>query len=112
MYDSAFEACCRTYTKVLDSIANEYGVPIPERRGRNLIDCVMQQVATVVREQCRLAAEEAADEAFRLAAAHMPGGPDEVLFVPRSEIRIAAGAVGRVQLKSVRAFRPRSRRTA
>lgn len=112
MYDSAFEASCRTYTKVLDSIANEYGVPIPERRGRNLIDCVMEQVGAVVREQCRFAAEEAADEAFKLAATHMPGGPDDVLFVPRSEIRIASGGVGRVQLNSVRAFRPKSRRTA
>jgi len=112
MYDDGFEACCRTYTRILDTIASEHGIPIPERRGRRLIDCVKEQIAALLREKCRTAAEEAVSAAFKLAAAHMPGRSDDVLFVPRSEIQINSGGVGRVQLQAVRAFRPMVRRTA
>ncbi len=111
MYDPGFKASCRTYSKVMDAIANAYGVPSPDRRGTNLITCVMEQIASTVREQCREAAEEAVRQSLELVAAQLLDD-DDVLFVPPGEIFVNAGGVGRINLGSMRVFKPRGQRSA
>ena len=112
MYDEGFIASCRTWSKIMDLIADEYGVPVPNRRGRSCATCVMEQFASAVREQCRAAAMEAVREALKLVAGELLKDDDDVLFVPSGEIVVRTGGVGHVRLESMRIFKPSGRLTA
>ena len=96
---------CQTYSKLLTEIADEYGVIPPRRSGIPLIDCVRSLVRTIVKEECRRAAEEAAFRVFQRVCEQLPSDPREGLYVPATTIRINSGNVGEVNLRAYRGWR-------
>jgi len=107
---SSFEATCKTYTKVMEMIEHEYEIPIPDRNGKALIDCVKQQFAAAVREECRRAAEEGACRAYRLADEAVAASNPNGLYVPAADVQINNGGVGRMKLRAFRGW-PSDRRS-
>ncbi len=105
--DSSGDVCFRTYSKVMAAITETWGIRMPDRRGRRLLDCVLEMVETLLQEEGRAIAEEAALEAFRLAAKHLPSSSDDGLYVPATDVRIVAGKLGSIRLDSFCSFRPR-----
>jgi hypothetical protein len=112
MYDDPKEAVFRTYTKVMDTIARQYGVQCPDRRGRECIECVEELVSTVVREQCYVATLEAIWQTLQNVANQTLAGDDDVLFLPECDVDIHSGNVGPMQLRALRVFRTRDRGSA
>ena len=95
----------RTYSKIAGLIFREYGVPSQRYSHRSRSDALMAQIAAVVREECRRAAEEAAFRVLKVASQYLPPFPEEGLYVPASEVRIDSGHVGTIRVRAFNVHR-------
>ena len=88
----------KTYSKIGRWVEAEYDIPFSNFSSGRKVDNLMRQIRAAVRACCREAAEEGAEFAFRLAAENLPFARGEGLYVPKSEIVICSGGVGRIVL--------------
>ena len=111
--DEGMVGSSMSYSKIAQWLYDEYGVPgaCVFSSGRRF-DQLKQQIRSVVREECRRAVEEEAIRLFRLADSHLPDHPEDGLYIPPCKIRINAGNVGNVKLRSFRGWRDDQRGAA
>lgn len=91
-----------TYSKVMRAIADKFGVNAVRHPGLQLVNVVLNQVSSVVREECRRAVEESAFRIFRLAVENLPANREDGLYIPSSDIRINTANLGLIRLRSFR----------
>ena len=100
MYDVAFEATCRVYSKVLKAIATDYDLPMPSPYGAR-IEAVRELVFAVFRQ----AYFEGFKAGLQIAANHLPGD-EEVLYIPPNSIDLSPLGICRYPIvEAIRVFR-------